>query len=153
MDTKSLFRYSLLAISIFCMSAGCEKKLQFEKGNIPRDIAYQLALKEINLPLDEVDIWASKEKIKANTAVPSWGELVVSSPSQESWFFFVDEVPNANWSHPCQYLFVDMDGNIYRYSETTPPAMDMDLLNMSEFKRRALSVSPVSIRRGTKMGE
>jgi hypothetical protein len=27
-------------------------------------------------------------------------------PAAESWLFFVDEVPAANWGHPCRVIFI-----------------------------------------------
>ena len=126
----------VFALCLICMAACQSDDIQFEKGNIPRDIAYKLVLKGIDHPLEDIDIWASKEKIKANTVVSSWGAPILS-PGQESWLFFVDEVPDANWAHPCQYIFVDMDGNIYTYSAKTPPSgIARELVNMSEITSR-----------------
>ncbi len=36
-----------------------------------------------------------------------------SSPFDSGWFFFVDDKPGANWSHPCRYVFVSADLTAY----------------------------------------
>lgn len=143
-------RFALFAVCVIC-SAACKQEIKFEKGNIPKDIAYQLALKEIDYSLTEVDIWVSKEKVKANTIVRSLQEPCMTSPGLDSWFFLVDEFPHANWTHPCQYFFVDMDGHVFKYSASFPPDnIEKELLNVSDFTKKALTVSPVTAGIGTK---
>ena len=61
----------VLLLFIICLTACRQDDIQYEKGNIPRDIAYKLALKELNLSLEDVDIWASIERVKANTSLIS----------------------------------------------------------------------------------
>ncbi len=39
------------------------------------------------------------------------------------WVAFVDDVPEANWGHPCRYLFIDDAGNISEVKTTTPPSL------------------------------
>ena len=143
----------VLLLFIICLTACRQDDIQFEKGNIPRDIAYKLALKELNLSLEDVDIWASIERVKANTSLMSTGGDNVSSPNLDSWFFLVDEVPNANWAHPCLYLFVDMDGNVYKYAANMfPDNISTELLNISETTKCGFTVTPISEKSRTKIG-
>ena len=138
----------VLLLFIICLTACRQDDIQYEKGNIPRDIAYKLALKELNLSLEDVDIWASIERVKANTSLMSTGGDNVSSPNLDSWFFLVDEVPNANWAHPCLYLFVDMDGNVYKYAANMfPDNISTELLNISETTKCGFTVTPISEKR------
>lgn len=47
------------------------------------------------------------------------------SPLFDSWFFFIDDVPNANWEHPCRYVFINIDNGKYEiYDRVRPPLMD-----------------------------
>jgi hypothetical protein len=39
------------------------------------------------------------------------------------WVAFVDDVPEANWGHPCRYLFINEDGNISEVKSITPPSL------------------------------
>ena len=43
---------------------------------------------------------------------------------------FIDLAPRANWGHPCQYVFIDMNtGNSDLYKKRSPPmGGDLELL-------------------------
>ncbi|MBQ8442971.1 MAG: hypothetical protein IJX29_06390 [Bacteroides sp.] len=134
MRTIRLFFYGLFAILI----TACDNDdINFTKGDIPRDVAYELALKKLNVSLKDVDIWATKEKLPANTTMKiTYFEL--TSPDTESWLFFVDELPMGNWGHDCQYAFVDMNGNVQIHQKTMPPNYElynMELINISEARK------------------
>lgn len=141
--------FVLFCLILLCMAACNKNNLQFVKGDISRDVAYKLALKEINVSLKEVDIWASKEKLARNTNL-EYIELV--SPDTETWLFFVDECPQANWGHPCQYIFVDMDGSVSVFVHNMPPDYSsMELVNISAKtgESRATKTSlPISTKSG-----
>lgn len=131
-----IFSFVFVALCTVGLVACVNEDISFEKGNISRDIAYKLVLKELkewNISLNEVDIWASEQKVAGNTG--GFGsDDNLTSPDSESWFFLVDERPLDNWGHPCRYLFVDMNGIVYVYQQTMPPKFfdDMVLLNVSE---------------------
>jgi hypothetical protein len=56
------------------------------------------------------------------TRISSWrepGKLIVN---EESYFFFVDEMPGANWEHPAKYVLVNArTGGIQQVNASTPP--------------------------------
>ncbi len=40
----------------------------------------------------------------------------------DSWFFFIDDAPPANWAHPCRYVFVNINnGECKVYSDNFFP--------------------------------
>jgi hypothetical protein len=42
--------------------------------------------------------------------------------SEDSWFFLIDDVPMANWEHPCKYVLVGQrTGAITVVNESAPP--------------------------------
>lgn len=48
----------------------------------------------------------------------------VSPDNLPEWCVFVDDDPNANWEHPCRYMFVtskETDPQIYSVADTLPP--------------------------------
>ncbi len=141
--------YLLLAV---CLVACDNDEIQFTKGDIPRDIAYKLALKELNVSLEDVDIWATKNKLPANTALKA-GANVTTSPNSESWLFFVDELPIvANWGHACKYVFINMNGEVFIQKATMHPnyeQYDMELINVSE-ARKNYHPSPIKPQAKTK---
>jgi hypothetical protein len=51
----------------------------------------------------------------ADATVMDCGNDDVSYPNpfQESWFFLIDDYPNANWGHPCRYVWVDTQTGNY----------------------------------------
>jgi hypothetical protein len=49
-------------------------------------------------------------------------ELAIDPRKQPKWAFFVDDAPEANWEHPCRYIFVLENGEIVEVPETAPPS-------------------------------
>ena len=78
-----------------------------------------------------------------NTSIRSLVEPVMSPP-YESWFFFVDDMPLANWEHPCRYIFVNVKTGDYELlSKRRPPLEEMEELISfcpSEKQQKALSL-------------
>ena len=53
----------------------------------------------------------------------------LKGPDAESWLFFVDEVPPADWGHPCRLVFITTDTcELTDYECRFPPA------NFDEFR-------------------
>lgn len=61
------------------------------------------------------------------------GEAVTGPTGSGPWYlFFVDQVPNANWAHPCAYAFVREQGGGETWAESEwPPADSIDLHRVS----------------------
>lgn len=133
------FRCFIYAICLVCMMACNNEDIHFEKEDDSRVIAYDHVSKRLRqdgITLTDVDIWVTKEKIPANSVEEITPYDRIVSPGTESWLFFVDELPGANWEHPCRYLFVDRNGEILVYEKTVPPSyFNMELVNTSEFTR------------------
>lgn len=50
------------------------------------------------------------------------GDEWIVTPTNESFAYFVDEYPYFSWSHPCRYLFVDIEsGNVDVITAENPP--------------------------------
>ena len=134
MKTFKTILCMMLSAICFVACSDDNNDIQFTKGDIPRDIAYELALKKLNVSLKDVDIWATKEKLPANTKMNiSWFSL--TSPKTESWLFFVDDMPMMNWGHDCRYAFVDMNGKVHIYKKKQGLNYDnynMECINISE---------------------
>jgi len=90
-------------------------------SSISRTDAYELVIDQV-LDGSTEGKWAyvSYEPVKAGTVVESWYSSI-ELPQEEGWFFFIDDLPWANWEHPCRYVFVDLTGDITVYTATTPP--------------------------------
>lgn len=68
-------------------------------------------------------IFASAQPLAGGTAIGSWGFTYTAPDSfRQSWYFFVDDQPEANWEHPCRYIFIDIDTNeSHILTAKTPP--------------------------------
>ncbi len=42
----------------------------------------------------------------------------------ENWVFFVDDLPLANWAHPCRYIFFDKQNGAYTIIEDNWPPLN-----------------------------
>ena len=146
----------LVGYIVCCLMACSKDDIQNGRDNISRDDAYQLVQKRLNMSLEDVDIWVSKERILAKSSNLSSSSLNVSSPDSDSWLFFIDELPMGNWGHDCKYLFVDMDGTVSEFSDILPPYGEvweaMELINVSE-ARKKYHASPISFENVTKSGQ
>lgn len=82
-------------------------------SQISRNEAYELLKQTIfNGAIDSVEILASQTPLQPLYQIRT-NDTFVPSPSYESWFFFVDENPGADWWHPCKYVFIStVSGNI-----------------------------------------
>lgn len=115
-----------------CVCIMACSKIQPENAG-SRDVAYDRALKALDVSLDKVEIWASKQEIGSRTTIRTYNSEIVS-PAARTWLFFVDLHPiTTNWAHPCQYVFVSNWGRVTIYDETMPPVTEvheqMELVN------------------------
>ncbi len=64
-----------------------------------------------------------------------YGEPIVS-PDSESWLFFIDEVPTANWGHRCRIVFIMMDDyDIVQYDCLFPPDNLDEFIDITQIVR------------------
>ena len=47
--------------------------------------------------------------------------------SGEAWLFFIDRVPEANWSHACAYAVVPVQGDPFLVEHIWPPSESIEL--------------------------
>ncbi len=56
--------------------------------------------------------WIDRLVSAADVEIRELGE-VVAAPWDKYYFFFIDDQPGANWSHPCRYVFLSEDGSSF----------------------------------------
>ena len=67
--------------------------------------------------------------MRKGTKIASWREPAKLVVDNDSWFFFVDEQPGANWEHKAQYVLVNkISGAVKAIPAQTPP------INLMEHK-------------------
>lgn len=81
---------------------------------------------------EHFNVYMSKDVLMENQELDKIQR--VFSPSYASYFFFIDEMPFANWDHPCKYCFVNAKtGEIEIIDSDTPPNFEnLEILNFVE---------------------
>lgn len=96
--------------------------VQAQKENyITQNAAWDIVKENILKELNGINVYASSSVLAPNKAIATWnGEEI--TPSYESWFFFIDDMPFCNWTHPCRYVYVDTrEGKVTIMSKRHPP--------------------------------
>ena len=90
---------------------GGYKVLESTKEELTREEAWEVVKKEIlDDKISEVNVYASLSKMLPNIKYTE-GHEEISTPNYDSWMFFIDDVPLADWHHPCRYIFIKHDGS------------------------------------------
>lgn len=120
------------------------------KLNITLEKAQELMIKTVyNNQLGERGLYANPVLKKAGVNISSWRVKNLLKVKNDSWFFFVDEQPGANWEHKASYVVVDQSsGAVERIETMSPPdeVMDMKPLNaLAENEHNLLKLNIRSI--------
>jgi hypothetical protein len=74
-------------------------------------------------------VFASPEIKKAGAKILGWRTRYDVTVNKDSWLFFVDDQPGANWEHEARYVLVDKtSGAVHAISTRTPP-QDLRILH------------------------
>jgi hypothetical protein len=72
-------------------------------------------------------LYANPRLMVKGTRIGSWREPTKLMVDNDSWFFFVDEQPGANWEHKAQYVLVNkISGEVKNVPVQTPPLNIME---------------------------
>ncbi len=107
-------------------SSDDEEELEITEGmEISRDLAWEIVKRKVlNNQLEKIDVFVYKNPIQANTIIhteSSSSDNYDQSPDYTSWFFFIDDIPFGNWSHPCRYIYVNVVGGKYEIHQNSMP--------------------------------
>lgn len=93
---------------------------------LSQDEAAEIALKMFEN--DNVEILVSNTTYEQGDTVHVYYEQLKNEyiiVGNRCWVAFVDLIPDANWSHGCQYLLIDAkSGNVVTYNRDMPPQRD-----------------------------
>ena len=113
-------------------------------AQVSRDSAF--ALLKRNVMLDkwiDKEIYSAKKIITPLTYVQA--NHATLSPNYKSWFFFIDEMPYANWAHPCKYVFIDTFKVTITTMERKMPPLDMENMDLLHGVRPLNKTNPDSL--------
>ncbi len=80
----------------------------------------------------------SPEPLAPGTEVKTWSRTVFTTDRQ-GWLVFIDDVAQANFEHPCRYVFVDQDTLEMTIHEATTPPVDVGLYRELDTKMKRIS--------------
>jgi len=99
------------------------------KKLITLEVAQDLMIKKIyNSQLGERALYANPVFKRAGHRISSWRVPNLLTVKKDSWFFFVDEQPGANWEHKASYVVVDKEsGDVEKMEAMSPPEEIIEL--------------------------
>lgn len=116
---------AILLITLLCSFASLNAQ---NSSSLSKENAWQLVKKQVLKDSTEGKIiYMSDEPLSAGSSIPSFLRTE-HSPLYKAWFFFIDDMPEANWDHPCRWVFVNVGNGAYEIRDRRNPP---DLKNMS----------------------
>lgn len=91
---------------------------------ISKDEAIDLVKQKVlGKDTSDINVFISNTIIEENDTIQRYlsGNSIIKS---SCWFFFVDDNPMENWSHPCRYIYVTMNGEFSIEHHSFPPKME-----------------------------
>lgn len=106
-------RLILLCLAVFGLA-------NITQGQINRQEADEIIAQYIEDKIsDEYLLYFYDDTISSQISIYTWWDTL---NTRDAYIYFIDEMPNANWTHPCKYIFVDKrNGTIDVTSASTPP--------------------------------
>lgn len=122
MYRKALPVAAALAI-IFAAAATAEGEgapedifLKAEKFRLSKDDAYFLTANELYPEgFKGAQVYGSPSPIRAGTVIEDVMGHKVDPPKVDSWVYFIDEAPGADWGHPAKLAYMDASANVGRH--------------------------------------
>lgn len=74
-------------------------------------------------------VYVSRKPLPGKKYIYTWRMKVQVPPKfPRAWFFFVDDMPEANWEHPCRYVFVDVKTHDSVVVKASLPPKNLDTM-------------------------
>ncbi len=91
--------------------------------------------------IDDRGLYGHPALMRKGTKIASWMEPAKLVVDNDSWFFFVDEQPGANWEHKARYVLVNkISGAVKDIPARTPPVNIMEHKPLNKVAEAELSV-------------
>lgn len=104
------------------------------KKIITLDVAKDLMIKSVyNNQLGKRALYANPVFKQKGVKISSWRNPNLITVKNDSWFFFVDEMPGANWEHKASYIMVDkVSGAVEKIETMSPPEETLEMKPLNE---------------------
>lgn len=73
-------------------------------------------------------LFAHPDLLKQGATISVWGPREAIPVQEDAWFFFVDDLPGANWEHPAHYVFVSKASGAVRSIPARIPPRELHVL-------------------------
>lgn len=114
-------RFIVVTLISTLLFTGCtpEVKKPVTSLNVAKDLVIDRIFKK---DLGKRAMFASPQLKQAGVMIGTWPTPEKIKVSRDSWFFFIDDAPGANWEHPARFILVDQrSGKIQSIPVSTPP--------------------------------
>ena len=118
---KRIYLFLLILLSISISVFGNQREVSKEQ-------AWHIILNNVlKGDVQNKDVYISNTIVSSESIVGVRNEI---SPDYDSWLIFIDDLPKANWAHPCRYAYVNIaDSSYVVYERRMPPYLgQMSLL-------------------------
>lgn len=97
----------ILILATICLSS------MLSMAQFSRQQADNLVLNQVlSGQLSKVDVYSPADIQTGQNTIMQYDNSVLNLPYPSNWVFFIDDLPFANWNHPCRYVFINTsDGN------------------------------------------
>ncbi len=103
-------------------------------SQVSRDSALAIVRNHI-ANYDNYDIYTKNGTIDINDTIKLLSSKIIVPPQNNSWMFFVDEIPFADWSHPCKYVFVNINSGMCNIIDSYSPPLNINIFAIKTVPR------------------
>ena len=90
----------------------CLVAINYAEAQITNQQANAIVTNQVfSSSLDSIDIYSFPNLLMKGDVITLADGTEIAAPYQSCYAFFIDLMPFANWSHPCKYCFVNINGN------------------------------------------
>lgn len=120
----------IIFISLILLLSQCGHATSRNSGNnkITADKAKPIVTEKVlSGKLNGKIVYISKMPLKKGETIRAMAKTYQVDAFVSSWVFFIDDAPEANWEHPCRYVFVDEGTGKYTVIEGKTPPDDINI--------------------------
>lgn len=136
----------VVLVGILCLVLGFGIHLLMRSQNAPAMMTQETAQKKMVQELFAGNLgnralFGAAQLKTAGMKIADWRHPERLMVKNDSWMFFVDEHPNANWEHPARYVLVDKaTGKIDSVPTNIPPREMPNMVGLNPLANNVLTV-------------
>jgi hypothetical protein len=122
-------KYAIIPfLMLLVFNAGSCAAQNPQDGKITADAAKQILIEKVLFgDARGKIIYISKAPAKKGQPMAAVAQTYFVEAATSAWVFFIDDAPDANWEHPCRYVFLNVNTGEFRVIGGTSPPLDLNL--------------------------